>query len=422
MPVISFLRADPGQNVSITLTPGEQAAARRPEATGVGTLPERSMPRAILKGSMVECVILIGLQAAGKTTFYRQRFAETHAHVSMDRFPNARRKAARLLAELTRALDAGHSVVVDNTNPTVDVRAPLIRLARARGAEVAGYYLEATTREAVARNRRREGKARVPDVGIFATAKRLQPPLRAEGFHRLYRTRMRADGSFAVEDWIGDMRRFHEYISPARRALPWRIYVPPGYEERGESWPLIVFLHGRGESGGDNVAQTTLGLGPALVRQPDRWPFLVAFPQKPNPRIEWEAHARELFTTIDALSTTYRIDRSRRYLTGVSQGGHGTWELGAERPQAWAALAPVCGYGPPARYASALTRIPIWAFHGQADPVVPHQASVAIVEAIERLGGHVRLTSYADVGHDAWEPAYTEPELPPWLLAQRREG
>lgn len=153
---------------------------------------------------MVECVILIGLQGAGKTTFYRQRFAASHAHLSMDRFPNARHKAARVEAELVRALEAGRSVVIDNTNPTIAARAQWIQIAGARGAEVIGYYVEATVREALARNRTREGKARIPDVGIFATAKRLQAPRRAEGFHRLYRARLREDGSFAVDEWNGD--------------------------------------------------------------------------------------------------------------------------------------------------------------------------------------------------------------------------
>jgi predicted kinase len=154
-------------------------------------------------GVMADCIILIGLQAAGKTTLYRERFPG-HVHVSMDLFPNARRRADRVVGELTRALDAGRSVVVDNTNPTIAVRAPLIRAARACGATVVGYYVEARIEEALARNRRREGKARVPDVAIFATAKRLEPPLRAEGFHLLYRARLGEDGGFAVEEWVGD--------------------------------------------------------------------------------------------------------------------------------------------------------------------------------------------------------------------------
>ncbi len=151
---------------------------------------------------MADCIILIGLQGAGKTTFYRRAFPD-HAHVSMDLFPNARRKADRVVAEIARALDAGRSVVVDNTNPTAAVRAPLIAAALARGATVIGYYLEAEKRDALARNRQREGRARVPDVAIFATAKRLEPPRMAEGFHRLYRARALAGGEFEVDEWAG---------------------------------------------------------------------------------------------------------------------------------------------------------------------------------------------------------------------------
>ena len=130
---------------------------------------------------MVECIVLVGLQGAGKTTLYRERFAASHAHVSMDLFPNARHKSARLLRDLARALDEGRSVVVDNTNPTPEVRTPLIAAAVARGAQVIGYSVEVTPGEALPRNRMREGKARVPDVAIHSTAKRLQPPADRRG-------------------------------------------------------------------------------------------------------------------------------------------------------------------------------------------------------------------------------------------------
>ena len=153
--------------------------------------------------AMLECIILVGLQGAGKTTLYRQRFAASHAHVSMDLFPNARHKSARLLRELARALDEGCSVVVDNTNPTPEVRAPLIAAAVARGAQVIGYSVEATPVEALARNRMREGKARVPDVAIHSTARRLQPPRRSEGFDRLYRACPGEDGAFQITEIAG---------------------------------------------------------------------------------------------------------------------------------------------------------------------------------------------------------------------------
>jgi predicted kinase len=149
--------------------------------------------------AMADCIILMGLQGSGKTTFCRERFA-SHAVVSGDLMPSARRKADRVRAEVERALDAGRSVVVDNTSPTAAVRAPLIQAARDRGARVIGYFLEVATGEALARNRRREGRARVPDVAIFATARRLERPSRAEGFDALYLVRS-ADGAFELAPW-----------------------------------------------------------------------------------------------------------------------------------------------------------------------------------------------------------------------------
>jgi predicted kinase len=147
---------------------------------------------------VAECVIFIGLPASGKTTFYQQRFAATHRHISKDHWPNAPRKDARQAELIRSALAAGVPVVVDNTNPAPADRAAIIDLAREFGARVIGYYFTATTREAVGRNRGREGKQRVPDVAIFTKAKRMVVPTREEGFDELYRVRIRDDGAFDV--------------------------------------------------------------------------------------------------------------------------------------------------------------------------------------------------------------------------------
>src|ERR1041384_8342092 len=138
----------------------------------------------------MECVILIGLPAAGKSTFFRERFAATHDHVSKDVLrsnKHPQRRQERLIAE---SLAAGRSVVVDNTNPSATVRAPLIEIARKYGAEVVGYFFVTEAGDALRRNRAREGRDRVPDVAIFTTRKRLEPPTEAEGFDRLYVVRM----------------------------------------------------------------------------------------------------------------------------------------------------------------------------------------------------------------------------------------
>lgn len=145
-----------------------------------------------------ECVLFVGLPASGKTTFYRQRFAATHAHISKDLWPNSVKKPARQARELRAAFTAGRSVVVDNTSPTIADRAEIIRIAREFGARVVGYYFSATTREAIGRNRGREGKARVPDIAIFTTAKRMVPPTRDEGFEELYQVAIGDDLGFDV--------------------------------------------------------------------------------------------------------------------------------------------------------------------------------------------------------------------------------
>ncbi len=144
------------------------------------------------------CVIFIGLQASGKTAFYRHRFASTHEHVSKDNFPNARDRNARQLALLDRALADGRSVVIDNTNPTPADRQPLVALAHARGARAIAYYFDSSLRASLGRNRGREGKARVPDVAILATAKRLVPPSASEGFDEIHTVRLADDGTFEV--------------------------------------------------------------------------------------------------------------------------------------------------------------------------------------------------------------------------------
>ena len=144
-----------------------------------------------------ELVIFIGLQASGKSTFFCERFAATHELVSKDLFANNRNRNRRQEGLIGAALSAGVPVVVDNTNPTVEDRRALIGLGREHGAKIIGYYFESTVRECVERNRLRAGKAKVPDVAIYATAKKLVPPSYSGGFDELFRVRL-AGSSFEV--------------------------------------------------------------------------------------------------------------------------------------------------------------------------------------------------------------------------------
>ncbi len=135
---------------------------------------------------MRQLVIFVGLQGSGKSTYYREHFAATHVHVSKDLMKNARDRDTKQQMLIEKALADGKSVVVDNTNPSAAVREPLIALGRRCGARLIGYYFDVPVKVALERNRKREGKERVPDVAIFVTAKKLAPPKFEEGFDEIH--------------------------------------------------------------------------------------------------------------------------------------------------------------------------------------------------------------------------------------------
>lgn len=146
----------------------------------------------------MELVIFVGLQAAGKTSFYRARFADTHTLVSKDLLRNSRSRQTRQMALIEQALRRGESVVVDNTNPRAEDRLPPIALGRVFGARIVGYWFAGGLSECLRRNALREGRARVPDVAIYATARKLEYPLGAEGFDAIFRVRLGECG-FEIE-------------------------------------------------------------------------------------------------------------------------------------------------------------------------------------------------------------------------------
>ncbi len=149
----------------------------------------------------MELIIFIGLQASGKSTFFRTHFAETHQLVSKDLLRNNKNRSRRQAQLIEEALQAGRSVVVDNTNPSVEDRASLIELGKAYGAEIIGYYFESRVKPCLERNQQRLGKARVPAVGIYTTLKKLTPPSYTEGFRKLFYVRIAGNLAFKVSDW-----------------------------------------------------------------------------------------------------------------------------------------------------------------------------------------------------------------------------
>ena len=132
-----------------------------------------------------ELVVLVGLQGSGKSTLVQERFRDSHRVVSKDHWPNARHRQARQLRVIEELLAAGHSVVVDNTNPSVDDRAPLVALGQQYGCDTVAVFVDTPLEVCRRRNASRTGRAQVPEVGLRATAQRLTAPTLAEGFDRV---------------------------------------------------------------------------------------------------------------------------------------------------------------------------------------------------------------------------------------------
>jgi predicted kinase len=154
----------------------------------------------------MQLIMMIGLQASGKSTFAHSRFGARYEYISMDLLGNNKKPARRQRGLIEAALQHGISVVVDNTNPTIEVRRELIELGRLYGAEVIGYFFAVDLKQCLERNRAREGKARVPDVAIFATLKRLTRPSYMEGFSKLFCVCNRGEEGFEVGGWEEEER------------------------------------------------------------------------------------------------------------------------------------------------------------------------------------------------------------------------
>lgn len=195
------------------------------------------------------------------------------------------------------------------------------------------------------------------------------------------------------------------------------LYVPENYDP-DTLWPTIVFLHGMGERGDDAKVQTEVGIGPAIRRDPERFPCLVIMPQCPKTKV-WTSAANHIDTALKMTAGEYSVDPARVYLSGLSMGGFGTWSYGARTTETFAALMPICGGGS-LKDAQSLAKIPIWTFHGADDPVVPPERSRVMVEAIRKEGGNVQFTLFPDTGHNSWDKAYGNPEAIAWLLRQSR--
>lgn len=198
--------------------------------------------------------------------------------------------------------------------------------------------------------------------------------------------------------------------------LNYLLYLPAHYESSQKKWPLLLFLHGAGERGND-LLKVKLHGPPKLIAQGQKFPFIIVAPQCPEDQW-WDIET--LDKLLKDVTAEYRIDTTRRYLTGLSMGGYGTWALATEYPDRFAAIAPVCGGGDPSK-AESIKHIPIWVFHGAKDEVVPIEKSQEMVAALTALGADVKFTVYPEAAHDSWTKTYNNPELYEWFLRNKKQ-
>jgi predicted peptidase len=198
------------------------------------------------------------------------------------------------------------------------------------------------------------------------------------------------------------------------------IFVPADYKG-DKPYPVILFLHGAGETGTDGTKQTKTGIGPAIRKQEKTFPCIVVFPQ--SQKRSWRADSEDgkrALAILEEVKKDYKVDDKRIYLTGLSMGGFGTWSMAAAHPDKWAAIVPICGSGSPAT-AEKIKDIPCWCFHGDADTAVKVEGSRNMIKALEAAGAKPKYSEYPGVGHNSWDKAYGTKELWEWLLMQQKK-
>ncbi|MEH2137306.1 prolyl oligopeptidase family serine peptidase [Nostoc sp.] len=201
------------------------------------------------------------------------------------------------------------------------------------------------------------------------------------------------------------------------------LFLPDGLHPDGDRnqiqqplLPTILFLHGAGQRGSDLDDVKKHGIAKVVEQQPD-FPFIVISPQCPR-REYW--NIERLSNLLDEVIASCAVDPDRVYLTGLSMGGYGTWHLAAAQPERFAAIAPICGGGNP-QAAGKLKNLPVWAFHGAKDNVVPLSESEIMVSALKVHDGNVKFTVYPEANHDSWTQTYNNPELYEWFLQHWRQ-
>ena len=201
-----------------------------------------------------------------------------------------------------------------------------------------------------------------------------------------------------------------------REAVRYLVETPKEYESSGKEWPVILYLHGTGDRGHDLSLVERAGVAHEAEKTA-HFPFIVVAPQLP-PDIDIWCDSDAVLAVLDQVLAEYRTDRSRVHLTGVSAGGWGAWHMAYLHPERFAAVMPLAGWNE-TDWAARLSVLPVWAFHGQKDDVIPPERSSSMIEALQKFGGTARLSLLINVDHDIGKFVWSRPEVYSWLLQFR---
>lgn len=213
----------------------------------------------------------------------------------------------------------------------------------------------------------------------------------------------------------------NSFKSSFEQKLGYIVYTPDCYDKQ-KKYPLIVALHGAGERGNGEdelIFTQNIGLGRYFKEGLMDIPCVVLTPQCPCGRV-WNQMVFILKDLIDKVISDYNIDEDRVSITGMSMGGFGTWEMGMTFPDMFSCMAPICGGGM-AWKTDALNKMPIWAFHGDADTTVNINQSYDMVNGARKNGADVKFTIFNNVGHNSWDPAYLDTCVVDWLVSHNRK-
>jgi predicted peptidase len=263
---------------------------------------------------------------------------------------------------------------------------------------------------------------------------RKSPPMRA--FSLLVAVAFVASTRMMHVATAADHQTVHAFQHSVTKTLGYKylLALPDDYKATPEKrWPVLLFLHGSGERG-DDVWSVAKHGPPKLLREDMtssaaellRKNFIVVSPQCPKGKW-WDSET--LIALLDQIAATQRVDSRRVYVTGMSMGGFGAWELGLQHPERFAAILPVCGGGSfPAAYQantskrSELRSLGVWAFHGAKDESVPLAESQRMVDMLKAMKvAEVKLTVFPEAKHDSWTATYANPEIYTWLLQHERK-